>query len=92
MNLPSSFLLAGYSGYYFYSIVPYILFKLEKIKKNEAFSPCQYTSLSYLVANVLSFFYQLYLQIYNFVNIGVHKGHRAEFIPRSRRLTQMLCE
>ncbi len=37
-NLPSFCLLVGYSGYAINNI-PYILFKLEEIKKNEAISP-----------------------------------------------------
>ena len=37
-NLPSFCLLVGYSGYTINSI-PYILFKLEEIKKSEAISP-----------------------------------------------------
>jgi hypothetical protein len=50
-NLPSFCLLIGYSGYTVPDHIPYILFKLEEIKKDEVISLRQYAlkAISYAV-------------------------------------------
>jgi hypothetical protein len=66
-NLPSSFLLAGYSGYKALSDIPYILFRLKEIKKNEAISLREHACNSCLDANELSFFSQITANDFTFI-------------------------
>ncbi len=56
-NLPSFLLLVGYSGYKA-CFTPYILFKLEEVKKSEAVSVTQNAN-GFLVVLVLSLFFTL---------------------------------
>ena len=65
-NLPSFCLLVGYAGYYALR-VPYILFKLEEIKRMRRYL-CENILLSCLGAHLLSSLFTSQNQIYWYLN------------------------